>query len=910
MEIHNRLIRGFEADSRCTGFKEYRGVNVTNEKELAGYLYRFFDVHYYKALDVIYQYETLNPGPITSVIQQEKITVVDLGAGIGTFSLALIDFVFQNKGARVQELNVVLVEPNKLFHELASWFFGEIEKKTGIKIHLDTVAHYFPTKDCFEQIMKKIEKMPQDFLIIGMSNLLHWVGNHCREQADFILNLVQKVQPLYAVLLSVESKDNFFRMLSFSMKKLYYEFLIYRKNNLCSCIGPQKTVIVYKNFPSSFYGFHKQPYRNEYLYGITIFNSGLSAMGSLENLRTAYFKSRMALRRQFPCDEIAIKLFESRLDSGLKSCARALKQEYKFCIKPVYYKAPKSSKEFRPLMMDNVYDSLVATAFLDLYGRRVDNSFLSVSCGNRINPRRKSEYIYQHFWYAWHNRFIIPIITGTPRKYKYYCHLDIASFYPTINQGILLNKIQRLLPSQDLRLRSLVQSLICRDYPDHKRGCGIPQGPVASGFLANLYLHEIDEMMDKRQDLVYRRYVDDIYLLSESQEALQKHVSELEEYLQNRLGLQLKKEKTENGTKSELYNRYSDPALDLLDKRLKAALCKLYTVNKEYLRVYETDQKEFLFWYSSCLRELGVRMSPEWLHRKIRYQRRRFQFLRALGIFLFRRRVSMPSLAGGLPSPVRWAEEFRRYNPNFCMSLEELREEIEKGLKDLYNQYKDIRELTGPEKNKVRSRFRFYTYRASILIAPKIEKILQDLVLRPWLCSIAVLRAYPHVLTQIARNFQNLFPYMRSAVLWAIGEIQDTKFWDFLIEVLFNKKSSFVVKLMASQALLKIGASGGSLDCRQLEEEIRMALDKPILLKNLILLWGVFCKDINRSELLEEVRSRCANFPEHERWPVEYALEGINEVNKIVSSLDIMPAWLEPEDYPDYEDIPEIVPMS
>lgn len=78
----------------------------------------------------------------------------------------------------------------------------------------------------------------------------------------------------------------------------------------------------------------------------------------------------------------------------------------------------RNEKKHRIRVLDNTYDALVATAFLDHYGRRLDRDFLEVSCGNRINPQRRSEYIYVYFWYAWYHRFILPLLRAVPQRYR------------------------------------------------------------------------------------------------------------------------------------------------------------------------------------------------------------------------------------------------------------------------------------------------------------------------------------------------------------------------------------------------------------------------------------------------------------------------------------------------------------
>lgn len=236
-----------------------------------------------------------------------------------------------------------------------------------------------------------------------------------------------------------------------------------------------------------------------------------------------------------------------------------------------------------------------------------------------------------------------------------------------------------------------MKSLILRNYEGHKWQHGLPQGPVASGFLANLYLHEVDQAMQASQGIFYRRYVDDFYLLAETEERLRQGVVALNEHL-GRLGLELKEEKTEIGDRSELYNRYCDPRLDHLDRRLRNTLRRLYACvaeNSQYLRMCRSKPQDFFARYADCLRQLGIVVSPEWLHRKISYRRHTFALvLQKVANRIFGRGVALPRLEGNdLPDPRRWAEVFRDRNPALCRALELLRKELKTGLEELYKEY-------------------------------------------------------------------------------------------------------------------------------------------------------------------------------------------------------------------------------
>lgn len=43
---------------------------------------------------------------------------------------------------------------------------------------------------------------------------------------------------------------------------------------------------------------------------------------------------------------------------------------------------------------------------------------------------------------------------------------------------------------------------------------------------------------------------------------------------------------------------------------------------------------------------------------------------------------------------------------------------------------------------------------------------------------------------------------------------------------------------------------------------------------------------------------------------LESALENIGQGLEIMSAFDVLLDWLDPKDYPEWEDIPEIVPLS
>src|SRR5690606_11346745 len=80
-----------------------------------------------------------------------------------------------------------------------------------------------------------------------------------------------------------------------------------------------------------------------------------------------------------------------------------------------------------------------------------------------------------------------------------------------------------------------------------KRSCGIPQGGVLSGMLANLFLHDFDQWtiqtLSQQYDIRYVRYADDFVILARTPDILDDIQTVVDERLQS-LGLTLNQSKT------------------------------------------------------------------------------------------------------------------------------------------------------------------------------------------------------------------------------------------------------------------------------------------------------------------------------------------------------------------------------
>ncbi len=160
------------------------------------------------------------------------------------------------------------------------------------------------------------------------------------------------------------------------------------------------------------------------------------------------------------------------------------------------------------------------------------------------------------------------------RGHRWYCHMDIRAFFPSINRSILLQLWQRALPrlpyppatrfvldqvataiigqspTQPPPFRSGNTTLLAQ-IPPHKSlfgappGVGMPIGSLTSQFFANVYLNELDQFAKHRLKVRgYVRYVDDFVLLADDAATLVRWQGEIEHFLSEALHLQLHPGKT------------------------------------------------------------------------------------------------------------------------------------------------------------------------------------------------------------------------------------------------------------------------------------------------------------------------------------------------------------------------------
>ncbi|HVV38725.1 MAG TPA: reverse transcriptase/maturase family protein [Candidatus Paceibacterota bacterium] len=123
---------------------------------------------------------------------------------------------------------------------------------------------------------------------------------------------------------------------------------------------------------------------------------------------------------------------------------------------------------------------------------------------------------------------------------------DIKKFFASIDQGILIQILQKYIPDQDILwlLGQVIGSFSVRSNLAGGK-VGLPLGNLTSQLLVNIYMNEFDQFVKHTlKAKYYIRYADDFVLLSDYKKELQETVPYMELFLKEQLKLTLHQDKT------------------------------------------------------------------------------------------------------------------------------------------------------------------------------------------------------------------------------------------------------------------------------------------------------------------------------------------------------------------------------
>ncbi|PYE49291.1 group II intron reverse transcriptase/maturase [Paenibacillus barcinonensis] len=129
--------------------------------------------------------------------------------------------------------------------------------------------------------------------------------------------------------------------------------------------------------------------------------------------------------------------------------------------------------------------------------------------------------------------------------YGHAVEIDLSKYFDTLNHELLLNVLRKRI--RDKRVIDLIKKYLKSGVMENgvrrRSEKGSPQGGPLSPLLANIYLNEYDQEMEKRGVTVIR-YADDIVVLAKSRRAALRLLVSSRAYLEQKLKLQMNTQKS------------------------------------------------------------------------------------------------------------------------------------------------------------------------------------------------------------------------------------------------------------------------------------------------------------------------------------------------------------------------------
>jgi Reverse transcriptase (RNA-dependent DNA polymerase) len=214
--------------------------------------------------------------------------------------------------------------------------------------------------------------------------------------------------------------------------------------------------------------------------------------------------------------------------SKIKSGSYVTNKVHKlFLPKPNGLIRPITVLDFQDLLIYQALINVVAEAFHSDFQKYYNNSLFG-NVYNKTSNKNQKIFFYVKWQTQW-EKFLNQTKNLYDQGFVYLSEFDMASFYDTIDHRVLSEFLgDKLEPKLIEFLMKLLSDWTVDGERLNKRiGHGIPQGPLASGFLSEIYLKYIDNEIIENIDgnsIKYIRYADDIRLFSKDSTTGKRHL--------------------------------------------------------------------------------------------------------------------------------------------------------------------------------------------------------------------------------------------------------------------------------------------------------------------------------------------------------------------------------------------------
>lgn len=259
---------------------------------------------------------------------------------------------------------------------------------------------------------------------------------------------------------------------------------------------------------------------------------------SIQNLKLAWRRINTAKNLQYKRFFRELYLvYEGALDDNLKELHKKLISKVWQPGHAVRIYLPKPSGLQRPISLLGIEDQILLQAIanglaLKLRKKRKVVELKTVFSNKLAEP--KDSIFFTEQWQVTYKRFQAKCVEHFNAGYRWSAHFDLSAYYDTISHDLLIRIIS---PAQSHPETWNVVSDWMQKWSASESaamtGHGIPQGPIASDFLAEAFFLPIDIYLLKA-GYTYIRYVDDIRLFGKTETEVRKIAVILEQQCRHR----------------------------------------------------------------------------------------------------------------------------------------------------------------------------------------------------------------------------------------------------------------------------------------------------------------------------------------------------------------------------------------
>ncbi|MBN2108087.1 MAG: hypothetical protein JW832_11740 [Deltaproteobacteria bacterium] len=259
---------------------------------------------------------------------------------------------------------------------------------------------------------------------------------------------------------------------------------------------------------------------------------------STQNLKLAWRRINTGRNLQYKqFFRAAYLVYEGNVDEYIKGLHKTLKAKAWSPHHATRVYLPKPSGLQRPLSLLDIEDQIVLQAISNKFAtklyRKRQQVELETVFSNKLSSPRDSIFFMER-WQATYRAFQNKCTEVFNLGFKWSAHFDLSAYYDTISHELLLSIVS---PNQSepgtLDIIKKWLRVWSADNIAAMTAHGIPQGPIASDFIAEAFFLPIDFKLQNKS-FCYLRYVDDIRLFGRTENEVREAAILLEQECRHR----------------------------------------------------------------------------------------------------------------------------------------------------------------------------------------------------------------------------------------------------------------------------------------------------------------------------------------------------------------------------------------